>query len=1166
MKITRIYIKNLNSLRGEFTIDLEQQPFADAGIFAITGPTGAGKSTILDAITLALYGRAARYDNKPNPESMMSRGTGECQAEVEFEVSKGRYRASWQMKRARGKADGKLQPVSRFVYKIGHDFEEVPIAQNVTEANSAVAELTGLDVDRFFRSVLLAQGDFVKFLKATADERASLLESLTGTSIYSEISKRAHEETSKRGHALKLREKDLEAIALLKDEERVLFLQQAADYKRDIQKSTLRLKELEQLIVQGNTLEKYLQQQSMLSQQLAAIKQERLRLEVDSKRLELFKAGAPFFIELRALDQLLENTRLKKINFEHAQKKNLTAKNELRVGLDVTLEMVLTQIDRFEKLVSDSLIARKQKCEKFESLEVWLEMHRRDQTLDVNLSRIVEGLTSLLHHRVRLKEADSRQNSLHRDLKAVQQRLKSLQREKEEALNFFQSKKIELDGAQQAHAKILNGKTVEDINQDILALERHAAFLIQKHDYSELLKRDRIEIKDLQASVDEQGIKCAEARHKTSSAEASLKEEHEKVQQLKKAHDEGRLIASFHDHRKQLLAGKSCPLCGSLDHPFVATADGVLPKATQLENELDRLTSNLSKKDSELKKLISMAARLEENLKNSSEALAKVSFKAESTQKTLDELLQADGSSAYSYLEKASDSQKEKEACAERLLSLRTLVGQIQQSENGKHVLQKAVDSAKHAFELANSKIASQEENIQSLVEQSSVVQNELHGEQVKTSELEISLLAYLDLYELAIPSPGEEKKLSEKLEKRKRAYQENLKLSGDLKNELGALAGATREQELECAKLKTQKGSLDQLLVVYGVQHLESHPKQRIAFASQLNTLEEAYEGIERLKTSLNISQSVLEGCKKDWAKAQDQHAGLEKQLSLALSETPFQTTAKLRDASLDFSEVQRIQKNEEDVKARFDISQGQLSLVQGELEGLVKGDAPRGDRLREIQAQHVEMSKQTNEAHGLAAVCENKLLQDEKNHLRHAQQHQAIEIDRRQLFIWQKLSGLIGSHDGKAFRKFAQGLSLDLLIKHANLHLRLLNNRYRLKRVAGEELDLEIQDLHQANATRPTASLSGGESFLTSLALALGLSDLAGKNVKIDSLFIDEGFGSLDSETLEVAVQALESLRSKNKTIGVISHIDLLKERIPTQIVIEKGAGGISSMSFSS
>lgn len=134
--------------------------------------------------------------------------------------------------------------------------------------------------------------------------------------------------------------------------------------------------------------------------------------------------------------------------------------------------------------------------------------------------------------------------------------------------------------------------------------------------------------------------------------------------------------------------------------------------------------------------------------------------------------------------------------------------------------------------------------------------------------------------------------------------------------------------------------------------------------------------------------------------------------------------------------------------------------------------------------------------------------------------------------------------------------------MIRHANKHLQRLAERYRLRRRAGEALDLEIIDLHQAGVARPMASLSGGESFLASLALALGLSDLAGRNVRIDSLFIDEGFGSLDADTLDVAIAALESLRLNQKTVGIISHVDLLKERITTQVQVERGAGGISSI----
>ena len=175
--------------------------------------------------------------------------------------------------------------------------------------------------------------------------------------------------------------------------------------------------------------------------------------------------------------------------------------------------------------------------------------------------------------------------------------------------------------------------------------------------------------------------------------------------------------------------------------------------------------------------------------------------------------------------------------------------------------------------------------------------------------------------------------------------------------------------------------------------------------------------------------------------------------------------------------------------------------------------------------------------------------------------EEHELVE-NREALKVWRHLKELIGSHDGKKFRLYAQAISLDILTRHANSHLQRLSDRYLIRREKGVDLNLEIEDLHQAGTRRPMASLSGGESFIASLALALGLSDLAGRTVRIDSLFIDEGFGSLDQDTLEIAIDALESLLQQEKTIGVISHVPLLKERIATQIVVEKEAGGVSSV----
>jgi exonuclease SbcC len=215
MKIRKISLENLNSLVGEHELDLTAEPIASAGIFAITGPTGAGKSTILDAITLALYGRAARYD-EPNPADVMSRHQGRCRAEVEFEVDGVIYRAEWIRRRARDRADGRLQAATRFIY----DADGQPLTQKLKDANTLVEKITGLNYDRFMRSVLLAQGEFAKFLKSDENERAELLESLTGTVVFSKLSIRAFEESKRRERLVEDEEKLLGAMAPLEEEVR----------------------------------------------------------------------------------------------------------------------------------------------------------------------------------------------------------------------------------------------------------------------------------------------------------------------------------------------------------------------------------------------------------------------------------------------------------------------------------------------------------------------------------------------------------------------------------------------------------------------------------------------------------------------------------------------------------------------------------------------------------------------------------------------------------------------------------------------------------------------------------------------------------------------------------------------------------------------------------
>ncbi|MBL4660822.1 MAG: AAA family ATPase [Alcanivoracaceae bacterium] len=214
MKILSLRFKNINSLQGEWKIDFSQEPFASSGLFAITGPTGAGKSSILDAICLALYHQTPRLNTQTPAEMVMTRHTGECLAEVEFEVKGSIYRAFWEVRSARGKVDGKLQPAT-----VEFAQGEKILTKKINEKKEQIAKLTGLDFARFTKSMLLAQGGFAAFLNADAGERADLLEELTGTEIYGQISQKVFERHREEKQRLSLLQAQSQTVELLDDAE-----------------------------------------------------------------------------------------------------------------------------------------------------------------------------------------------------------------------------------------------------------------------------------------------------------------------------------------------------------------------------------------------------------------------------------------------------------------------------------------------------------------------------------------------------------------------------------------------------------------------------------------------------------------------------------------------------------------------------------------------------------------------------------------------------------------------------------------------------------------------------------------------------------------------------------------------------------------------------------
>jgi exonuclease SbcC len=217
----------------------------------------------------------------------------------------------------------------------------------------------------------------------------------------------------------------------------------------------------------------------------------------------------------------------------------------------------------------------------------------------------------------------------------------------------------------------------------------------------------------------------------------------------------------------------------------------------------------------------------------------------------------------------------------------------------------------------------------------------------------------------------------------------------------------------------------------------------------------------------------------------------------------------------------------------------------------------------LEELVPQFKEHEESLKELRDIFAGFKHKLSENTTAKERIIDKQAAIDAQKKECRRWENLHELIGSADGKKYRNFAQGLTFEMMIGHANQQLQKMTDRYLLLRDTTQPLELNVIDNYQAGEIRSTKNLSGGESFIVSLSLALGLSHMASKNVRVDSLFLDEGFGTLDEEALETALETLSSLHQDGKMIGVISHVPALKERISTRIQVTPNTGGRSQLS---
>ena len=1130
MKFLQLEILNLASLdkQGGEVINFEEGALGESTIFSIVGPTGSGKSTLLDAICLALYNRAPRYPRKKGDKNqsieifgaadasennrlaptdsrnILTRGKKEGYSKLTFLANNGSiYRAEWHVRFQRVRYEN----AKTALYKITRNGEE--ITEEAADWNE-LPNIIGLDYDQFLRTVLIAQGSFANFLTAKENERYELLEKLIGceetyTNIATEIKKAKDQATD----AYNQMAASVEAVKqnLLNDEELAQLKEEIARLEKAEKELDSQLQAISKDLQWFEENDKQINQiatcQIDMEQATNAIK----AMQAQILRLQLHDEVQPAVNQLQEVERQTQSIHEQEGNILKAEgniKSQESAIDESEKTLASLKEAVSKAQEQLEKALPVIAEARALKTKMEAAMP---NLKEKKEALELakkeNLTAqkdVEENARNIQKWEAETEKANLALKATQEEIAKQKQVLYEATQAAEQAWETERNKTAGQNIEELQNSKAIADRKLQDVQQAIKVVAHLDAATAEKQKNEERI----LVLGKRNAEIDE------------ALGKLTIEILEKETLTLRKAYT---LMVSekWEIHRANLTEGKPCPLCGSTTHPYhtdnkqfeeATTELSQLLKAKEdllkLQQKQEKgLSGERKQNDGEVQTLQKQQKKLSGEIATYEEewkALIAQYPKIPKAEAELKSLLPI-------YEDKAKDA-------SSKLSQFNKIQKEIERLTQLKD---KAVkDEAAYESKASTIQNKSQENTstcVTKLAEQKALTINLIS--QQKNKE---------EAYGKALQAWNSTKKEMEE-------WQEKFKqiLNGEEPD--------AAEQRLTAAKDEAKKAADNQN---------ENINKLKAELANSKGSHQTMLSQNKTMKENLQAKETELDLWIEEYNKQLE-----EKSIEPSLIDR--NTIREMLHSAEDWNAIRR--EKDEKEKAVASTTALYQSAEKTHQQHLEQQPAQTRDALLAIQQEYQERS-QRNEL-----IAANAKMQNHQEAVKQlGDKAEALKLVTQEKDDWTAITDAIGA-DGKTLRKIAQCYTLSFLIAHANQEIRKFNSRYELQQVK-HSLGIRVIDHDRADDIRDTTSLSGGETFIVSLGLALGLSALSSRNISFENLFIDEGFGTLDPDTLATVIDSLAMLQSsQGKKVGVISHTDTMSERITTQIrIIKNGNSGSS------